>query len=170
MDPLSDVLSLLKPRSNMSGGFDVGWMNDSKACRARSRDLASRDAGCELMSVPGIGPAYLQCHGSRDRARRWLLQGSAARLGVCTEKLNPRVALRRLATLDLIEACKNAPAGTTVAVGGMIGAGRLPADELTEMLVHAAAVLEAQYPDGSIRTEVANVAAGGYGRPTFAIG
>ena len=24
MDPLSDVLSLLKPRSYMSGGFDVG--------------------------------------------------------------------------------------------------------------------------------------------------
>ena len=25
MDPLSGVLSLLKPRNTMCGGFDVGW-------------------------------------------------------------------------------------------------------------------------------------------------
>ena len=56
MDPLSDVLSLLKPRSYMSGGFDVGgdWSIQFPASMKASNATPwfPASAGCPWRAFP----------------------------------------------------------------------------------------------------------------------
>jgi hypothetical protein len=57
MDPLSDVLSLLKPRSYMSGGFDVGGELSIQFSRHEGIKCYALVSGQCWLSVEGVPDA-----------------------------------------------------------------------------------------------------------------
>ena len=70
MDPLSDVLSLLKPRTYVSGGFDLGgdWSIQFPSMRASSAAPSSpAAAGCWSRAFPTQSASSREtascCHG-----------------------------------------------------------------------------------------------------------
>jgi hypothetical protein len=89
MDPLSDVLSLLKPRSYASGGFDVGG-----GCRSSS---PSMKASVDFRTIPMKGDGRIgKCNGGGD----CLIVGghvafAANHAGILFEVLPPIVHIRK---------------------------------------------------------------------------